>query len=720
MSKRRVISAILTLKDKNFSSGVKKATENMTDFDRKIQHVGNQISSFKKNAVNNFKSIMVGTTALSGTALAGVGVAVASTVVEMDTAFSRLEAKTGVTGSKLKELQGVAKDVFKQGFGESITTVGDDVARLQSMFNDLNSNEISKLATGAYTVSELWGSEVSEVGKTIKGMTNNFKGLSENKALDLMTFAFQKTGDYSNDLLETFDEYSMHFSKLGLSAEEFTGILIRGAENGAFNMNMVGDAAKELGIRVIDGSKTTAEGFKAIGFNADEMAAKFGQGEEVAQNAFQATIAGLAAIKDPVKRNTAGVNLFGTKWEDVRDNVILAMADSKKAVEGFEGSTDRASKAMHDNFGSKMKSVWRDLKVSIGDAFSDNGGKELMDGVASAAQKAVPKVKAMIQKGIEFGNTIKDNWGTIKPILETAGIAVGVFVVTLGAMKAIQGVSALITGFRTAMALATTGQWLMNTAMLASPLTWVAVGIAAVVTAGVLLYKNWDTVKEKAGLLWDKVKEVGGGIKDAFVSAWDAVQSAAGTAVNFVIDKINGVVETINKIPGVNIPIVPKVEWGDNQSKIEQAASSGTKSTAGVAVEGSFAVGTNRVKKDMVAQIHKDEMIIPAVQARYLRGQGATINNITKINKPLSESGGNEIIIPARNTAKLRSEGTTINNITNKKEFAPKLSPNPPSKNGNDGGNIINLNVTVNAKGITAQEVANEFVPLVKARLENM
>ena len=122
----------------------------------------------------------------------------------------------------------------------------------------------------------------------------------------------------------------------------------------------------------------------------------------------------------------------------------------------------------------------------------------------------------------------------------------------------------------------------------------------------------------------------------------------------------------------------------------------------------------------MVAQIHKDEMIIPAVQARYLRGQGATINNITKINKPLSESGGNEIIIPARNTAKLRSEGTTINNITNKKEFAPKLSPNPPSKNGNDGGNIINLNVTVNAKGITAQEVANEFVPLVKARLENM
>lgn len=682
---KRVISAVLTLKDKNFSSGVKKATENMTDFDRKIQHMGNRIQSFKQTVVNNFKSIAVGAAALGGTALAGVGAAVASTVVEMDSAFSRLEAKTGVTGSKLKELQGVAKDVFKQGFGENINMVGDDIARLQSMFNDLSSNQLQNVATGAYTISELWGTEVSEVGKTLKTMTTNFEGLSESKALDLMTFAFQKTGDYSNDLLDTFNEYSMHFSKLGLSAEDFTGILIRGAENGAFNMDMVGDAVKELGIKVIDGSKTTKEGFQAIGFNADEMAAKFGQGGEVAQNAFNATIAGLAAIKDPVKRNTAGVNLFGTKWEDLRDNVILAMADGAKAVEGFEGSTKKASKTMHDNFGSRMTSVWRNLKVGIADTFKDSGGEKLLNGIASAAESAVPKVKSMIAKGIEFGNAIKDNWGIIQPILTTAGTAIGTFVVVMGAMKVIQGVTTLITGFRTAMAMATVGQWALNTAMLASPFTRIAVLITAVVSGGILLVKNWDWVKAKGLALWESLKSVWSGIKSGFTDAWNAVQTVASTAVNSVIGKINGVIETINKIPGVNIPIVPQVEWGDNQSKIEQAASSGAKAVAGVAVEGSFAVGTNRVKKDMVAQIHKDEMIIPARQA-----------------------------------SKLRSEGTTINNITNKKESAPKSFPNPPSKNGNGGGNIINLNVTVYAKGTTAQEVANEFVPLVKARLENM
>lgn len=34
--------------------------------------------------------------------------------------------------------------------------------------------------------------------------------------------------------------------------------------------------------------------------------------------------------------------------------------------------------------------------------------------------------------------------------------------------------------------------------MLASPITWVIAGIIALVAAGYLLYKNWDTVKQKA------------------------------------------------------------------------------------------------------------------------------------------------------------------------------------------------------------------------------
>ncbi len=288
---RRVISAVLTLQDRDFSSNLRRASDRADDFGRGVVRVGNQIQRFGQGAARVFKTVAMGAGALGATGIAAFGASVAKSIVDTDGAFKRLEARTGATGAELKGLENVAKDVFKAGFGENMDQVADDVSTLSAMFKNLKGDSLTEVAKGAATISQAWGAESKEVGKTVKSMTSNFKGLSETKALDLMTHAFQKTGDYSDDLLDTFNEYSVHFSKLGLSAEEFTGILISGAENGAWNMDKVGDAVKEFGIRAIDGSKGTKEGFAAIGLNADEMAEKFTAGGETANNAFAATIA---------------------------------------------------------------------------------------------------------------------------------------------------------------------------------------------------------------------------------------------------------------------------------------------------------------------------------------------------------------------------------------------------------------------------------------------
>ena len=109
-------------------------------------------------------------------------------------------------------------------------------------------------------------------------------------------------------------EYAVQFKQLGFNAEEFTGILITGAQNGAWSIDKVGDAIKEFNIRVKDGSKTTTEGFEALGLDAQVMARKFAIGGDSAKQAFNETVAALASMKDPVEQNIAGVNLFGTMW----------------------------------------------------------------------------------------------------------------------------------------------------------------------------------------------------------------------------------------------------------------------------------------------------------------------------------------------------------------------------------------------------------------------
>ena len=115
-------------------------------------------------------------------------------------------------------------------------------------------------------------------------MMDNF-GVSGDEAMNLIAAGAQNGLDYSGELLDSISEYSVQFGKVGLDADDMFAIFQKGAETGAWNLDKIGDAVKEMSIRVIDGSDTTREGFETIGLDADEMAAKFGQGGEAAKEA---------------------------------------------------------------------------------------------------------------------------------------------------------------------------------------------------------------------------------------------------------------------------------------------------------------------------------------------------------------------------------------------------------------------------------------------------
>ena len=76
-----------------------------------------------------------------------------------------------------------------------------------------------------------------------------------------VTFRAGKIRVVLGELFDNVDEYSVQFQKLGLDAEDMFSIFANGAENGAFNLDKIGDAVKEFSIRAIDGSDTTKQGF---------------------------------------------------------------------------------------------------------------------------------------------------------------------------------------------------------------------------------------------------------------------------------------------------------------------------------------------------------------------------------------------------------------------------------------------------------------------------
>jgi hypothetical protein len=64
----------------------------------------------------------------------------------------------------------------------------------------------------------------------------------------------------------------------------------------------------------------------------------------------------------------------------------------------------------------------------------------------------------------------------------------------------------------------TVAQWLFNTALFSCPITWIVLGIMAVIAAVVLLIKNWDAVAAFFVQLWE-------GIKNVFTAVWEWVKN---------------------------------------------------------------------------------------------------------------------------------------------------------------------------------------------------
>lgn len=277
----------------------KRASKAMDEYGQKMQDTGGKITEVGK-----------GLTAGVSAPIAGIGVALGKMASDFDSATGSLEAKLGVTKERAQELGKVAENVWKDNFGENIQEVSDTVSVVSQQIQGLANDDLKSASESAYTLSQVFDADISESSKTAASLMRNF-GIDSTKAFDIITTGFQKGGDYSGELLDTLNEYSVQFASMGLSADQFLSILISGAQAGAFNLDKVGDAVKEFNIRAQDGSKTTADGFAAIGLNAQQMGEAIAQGGDDGQKAFAATLSALAAMKDPLKQNVAGTELFG-------------------------------------------------------------------------------------------------------------------------------------------------------------------------------------------------------------------------------------------------------------------------------------------------------------------------------------------------------------------------------------------------------------------------
>lgn len=441
---------------------------------------------------------------ISGTlGMAGIAVGakeILSGANDKRAAGNTLQTQTGMQGDTLEAAKQSMENLYIDNMGESL----DDVARSMSTVYQITGRTgtgLEQMTRAGILLRNTFGYEVTESMRTAEMMEKQF-GVSGAQAFDLIVQGAQAGLDKNGDLLDTINEYSVQFKKLGFDSTDMFNMLINGAQSGTFSVDKLGDTIKEFSIRSIDGSKTTQEGFKAIGLDANKMAIAFGQGGETAKQAFQQTIDAISRMDDPINRNIAGVNLFGTMWEDLGYEGVMALANLNGSVELTTQNLEDLNNVKYDDATSALASLGRTINMGLSGVVGSvvNVVTRHMNDFTAGLQGDASQIQGIfggigLVAGI-IGRAISDNWSIIEPIMwgviAVLSVYAGYLALTNGIELISKGIKiascvaayahAAATGIEvTATAAATAAQYGFNTALLACPITWIIIAIIALI-----------------------------------------------------------------------------------------------------------------------------------------------------------------------------------------------------------------------------------------------
>mgnify|MGYP000878830977 CR=1 FL=1 len=399
----------------------------------------------------------------------------------VETAYNNFSNQTGIQGKELQKYKGVLDDLYDDGMGDSYEDLSETLAQIVQTTKETDPSKIKELANNAIVLRDKFDFDVQESMRAVNMLMVQF-GVSGEEAFNLIVQGVQKGLNKNDDLLDSINEYSVHYKQLGYNADEFFNSLENGTKSGTFSVDKLGDAMKEFGIRTKDTATSTDEGFQLVGLNANKMRKEFAKGGKSAQNATKKTLKALFSMNDQVKQNQAGVDLFGTMWEDLG-------IDGVKALMNVNGQADKTKKSMqkindvaYDDVDSELKVLYRTVQTKL---------------IKPILKDFLPDV----EDGIEW--TI-DNLPTIETIAKTVGgYLLSIFIGKKVSSFATQ-ITNLITTFSTLRNTTeglTTAQKLLNIAQSSNP-------IGAVVTIAGTLVTTFMALNDLFGKNSGKTSEM--------------------------------------------------------------------------------------------------------------------------------------------------------------------------------------------------------------------
>ncbi|PEM83656.1 phage tail protein [Bacillus toyonensis] len=389
----------------NASAALHRYRNELGDTQERMEQLGN-VSGRLRERMNEVGNTMqdTGSRVSQGFGAAAVGVAagIGALVVnagQFEEANKKVQAGLGLTREESLKVSAVAKEVWREGYGEDLASVSDSLVKVKRNIKDINDDETLKQVTrDSEILAETMESDVNEVTRGAAQLMGRF-GLSGQQAFDLLAQGSAKGLNYSNELFDNLSEYGPLFHEMGFSADEMFTILINGSKNGAYNLDYVNDVMKEFGIRVKDGSKSTTEAMGQMSKETQKVWQAMLEGKATSKDVFNAVLNELRTTDDQIKVNQLGVALFGVKWEDLEATTMLSLNNMETGLGNYSGAMNKMVDG-YDTSAKQWKSVTRELQIAL-----EPLGKVILD----IAKQAIPELKESIKGVADWFNGLDDS-----------------------------------------------------------------------------------------------------------------------------------------------------------------------------------------------------------------------------------------------------------------------------------------------------------------------
>ena len=418
---------------------------------------------------------------------------------------------------------------FENGLAKVSTLFGDvDVSSdklkkgLIGLSNELNVST-NVLAEGLYSALSAGVPVTEDMAEALAFMTQNAKlakgGFTDvNTAVDTTTtilnaygLAVDEVGRVSDILVNTQNEGKTTVGELG--AALFNVVPTAAALGVEFEQ--VGASLATLTAQGTPTSVATTQMrqlFIELSKSGSKAADTF---RELAGKSFKEYIAAGGTVSEATQllsehAKSAGLEIADMFGSVEAANAAMGLASEEgaakfsKALETMEtgaGATDVAFNKVADTTGEKFTAAFNKLKNSAL-AFFDIMAP-MLEQVALAIDRVVTAFSSLSPATQRTILIVAAFAAAIGPVLIALGWLIGLVGSVIGLLPVLGA----------------------GLTFLLSPIGLIIIAIAALVAAGILLWQNWDTIKEKTLELWNGIKEAWNGIKATTEEVWNNIRT---------------------------------------------------------------------------------------------------------------------------------------------------------------------------------------------------